>query len=354
MCVAILVLPGHEPSLEKLDEGARCNKDGSGYAYVDETDTVRIRRSLNWSNLRAQFISDIEKYGDRSPFLVHHRIKSHGVINKDNCHPFRMADGGAFIHNGMIDIYSIPDEVSDTRWFVSHVIDQLPRGWERDIVWCGMVENMIGRTSKAVGLWPDRAYFIFNESAGHWEDDTHNRLYGKYEETKTKRAIWYSNASCNIPSNFSNVKTVTPHSQTAAGGGMTTGGGSRFPLLGPGQRAQTSNWMEKPLPPGFDKARWRRTADNTIELIPLNERGEEPRAIVARCDLVLERFLETQRPDDQAFQKEMLRSGLCAICASDLTTRHKATMHMLLECEYFGQRFPDHAKQARQPALHNL
>jgi predicted glutamine amidotransferase len=115
MCVALLVKPNTAVDIEKVRRGATANPDGSGYAFV-RNGKVEIRRSLKWEDIEKSFLRDMENNSE-SVFLVHHRIKSHGEVCKENCHPFRMADGGALIHNGVIPIHGIPKDWSDTRHF---------------------------------------------------------------------------------------------------------------------------------------------------------------------------------------------------------------------------------------------
>lgn len=162
---------------------------------------MQVRRAVKWQHLEAQFIRDHARLGQESMFLIHFRIKTHGDVNKANCHPFRMVDGGAFIHNGIIPIVNIPADQSDTRYFVSKILDHLPRGWQYDIEWIVMVEEMIGSFSKAVALWPNMSYYIFGESKGHWEDNAGLKLFKADDEEKLGK-VWYSNSSCSLPTQY--------------------------------------------------------------------------------------------------------------------------------------------------------
>ena len=174
------------------------NGDGCGYAFIDNGH-VHIVRAVKWAHIEEQFKRDNARYGPASPFLVHFRIKTTGDVNKGNCHPFRMADGGALIHNGIIDMYDIPKEQSDTRFFTNKIIDSLPKNWQYDGEWMTMVGKMIGASSKMVFLWPNGSHYILGESKGFWEDNHGNRIYKK-EEQETQGMIWYSNDSCRLPS----------------------------------------------------------------------------------------------------------------------------------------------------------
>lgn len=345
-------MTGKTLPIAKLDEGARCNPDGSGYAFIADG-KVRTRRSLNWANLRIQFEKDVVKYGATSPFLIHHRIKSHGPITKENCHPFMTADGSAFIHNGIIPLRDLPDGYSDTRWFVEHIIDQLPKNWYEDSAWCQMVAQMITSGSKAVMLLPDAQFLIFNQSAGQWENEAGVKLYGKIEDSE--KAGWYSNDSCRLPAQASQWKAPVNNAggsnPKAAGAIMktsTTAGINRAPI---NQRAlpfvhDREAWIDKPIPSGYDPTKWRRKTgeEYIIEMIPHNERNATDAEVMRsaeRIKPVLAAFLEAQGATERLLYDEMLSAGLCIACGADQTTRARAVVHVLFQCEDFRRDNPD-------------
>lgn len=157
-----------------------------------------------------------------------------------------MRDGGAFIHNGIIDIPERPEDISDTRQFVNQIINHLPDRWERDVNWCTMVRKMIGPGSKVVALWPDGAHLILNESAGHWEED---------------KGVWYSNNSCNLPQVRGTAAIPFPRSTTSGGDTSRSSGPQHVNVTQryrSTQEAENSNerWWP-PLPLMFnDPMRW--------------------------------------------------------------------------------------------------
>jgi hypothetical protein len=209
MCVAILIKPGAAVNIDKIRRGAQANPDGSGYAFV-RNGKVEIYRALKWEQIEKSFIRNMGLNGD-SPFLVHHRIKSHGEVCKENCHPFRMADGGVLIHNGIIPVRDIPGNWSDTRHFTKNVIDKLPEGWADTALWQSMVAQMISSASKMCFLWPDGSWLILNESKGFWEDENGSRINVTAREEEDGR-VWYSNQSCAIPFQSPGTATATaPH-----------------------------------------------------------------------------------------------------------------------------------------------
>ena len=322
MCVAIYIKPGASVSPEMLAEGFRCNPDGAGYAFA-ANGKVEIRRSLKWNKLRHMYEREKAQYGDTSAFIVHFRIKSHGLVNKENCHPFRMADGGAIIHNGMIDIPCIPEGESDTRWFVKSVLDRLPRGWESDPVWCNGVSKMIGSGSKAAAIWPDGRSFIFNEKSGNWSgrDGTGYVMSTAAEDEK---GVWYSNRSCNLP--VAGVANSAPkvNSSTA----VTTG--PRSTVLTDSRRtfSVVGNRRRK-----LDPAYWREESAESGRWFLRDE--AERRDYLAQLDAMPLRDALTVMQRDRAavsdpeadFNEEMLEEAMCPNCMRDCKTRQGAEKH---------------------------
>jgi len=173
--LAIAQNPGAPLSDEVLNNAASNNPDGFGYAYIDINGVVRRKRSVTFAGLVDEYKADWEENKD-SPFIVHFRFATHG----ENCvkftHPFKLAGGGAMIHNGVMNLPGLPKDYSDSLYFANNFISKLPSNWYRTEHWPAVLEKFIG-TNKVICLYPD-AVVILNEQLGDWKDD-----------------VWYSNAS---------------------------------------------------------------------------------------------------------------------------------------------------------------
>lgn len=180
MCVAALVKPGAIITPDRLWAGWLINRDGGGFAYIDENGEVVIKKGFfKYNAFQKAYMNAAEKYAESSPFLVHMRIKTAGSVKEENCHPFKIKDG-AMIHNGSL-FYPTGDDAksdkSDTRIFAERFhnilkLEDVLRVQE-DILFA------FGRTNKLVFLYNDKRYAIVNEKTGFWYND-----------------VWYSNASC--------------------------------------------------------------------------------------------------------------------------------------------------------------
>ena len=310
MCVAILQKTGKKVDPAKLDEGAYCNGDGAGYSFWDGN-KVQIRRALKWKQLRAMYLKEVEQFGDTSPFSIHFRIKSHGAVSKDNCHPFRLTSGASFIHNGIINIPKIPTEQSDTRWFVSQVLDRLPKDWENDVIWVTMVQEMLG-SGKAVAIWRGGYYTIFGESRGRWEDEQ-----GSYKSGKDEGDIWYSNNSCSLPSQWEKEKRAAgPKALPAAGqstwiGGTPSSGNINKPLPHYGRvGGELGSYHPFSLPEGkFEKIGPNRWRQRSLE------------------ELIRDGVNEEDQAADEGWEQECLAEAMCPRCLGTFHNTAVARYH---------------------------
>jgi len=193
MCVAIAQKQGANPlSSTQLSTGWRSNPDGGGYAYIHpETNEIIVRKYLDEGEFTEAYLKEQAEFGDRSPFIVHMRIQTHGGVSIETTHPFRIdRDEGMMVmaHNGIIsnvDSLTGPG-VSDTMAMAGYLLTDLPVGWldNQAITW--LVEEFIG-ASKLVFLTTEKAaaetMYIINEDLGSWNDSGDT---------------WFSNHSCEV------------------------------------------------------------------------------------------------------------------------------------------------------------
>lgn len=115
MCVAIAQAIGLTIPEDILSKCFRANGHGGGFAFVSDNEIVIKKGFMK----EESFLENYQKFRNTfpdTPFLVHCRIATKGVVGETNCHPFKVK-GGAMIHNGTLWGGSLHDEKSDTREF---------------------------------------------------------------------------------------------------------------------------------------------------------------------------------------------------------------------------------------------
>lgn len=191
MCLAIFKPTGNPISIDNLKRGWEANDDGAGYCYLNENNDIVIERFMSWELFEQSYTKDVEQYGNESPFLIHFRITSKGSTSLDNCHPFKVNDDMAIIHNGTITNIDIDklDKRSDTRIFAEEYLPSIGEAILDNALLFEITEGFIGY-SKVCILHRERGVFILNEEMGHWNDED---------------GCWYSNKSYEIKKSYTYV-----------------------------------------------------------------------------------------------------------------------------------------------------
>ena len=180
MCIAIYKEAGKIISKESLLQCYKANPDGAGFLFNNGTELVIQKGFFTFDS----FYEAYQPLEDKQ-MLIHFRIKTHGIVKEENCHPFFVNDELGFIHNGVITSHGSDPLLSDTRDFNEKILQPLVEEFGTTIinnpVMQRVLEDYIG-WSKLVFMNVDGSYKIFNEHKGVWDND-----------------VWYSNSSYKIP-----------------------------------------------------------------------------------------------------------------------------------------------------------
>lgn len=174
MCIAIVKPKDKVIPKEVLQTCAEANPDGMGFAFCRNGKVFIYKTVDNFE----KFYEAYSKVETTSTMLIHFRIATHGEVCKENCHPFKLNNRMALVHNGIISGYgSKTDNVSDTRDFIDKVIGNISHKQWRNHSFRELVGKVIGYSKFGI-LDKTGEYFIINESKGIWDD-----------------GVWYSNSS---------------------------------------------------------------------------------------------------------------------------------------------------------------
>lgn len=178
MCIAIAKPADKELTKETLQTCWDNNSDGAGFMY-NVNGSLKIKKGFFRFD---DFWKSYSNSCQDKKAVVHFRIKTHGNIDVENCHPFKVNPGLAFVHNGVIhSVDTTKDkEKSDTWHFNSQLLQPLINKYI-DILETDAAQMLIGEFighSKLVFLDSKDNITIINADKGV-EDD----------------GIWYSNTS---------------------------------------------------------------------------------------------------------------------------------------------------------------
>ena len=155
------------------------NPDGAGFMFAANKELTVKKGYFTFKEFYKEY-----KPHENKQVLLHFRIKTHGPIDKNNCHPFLVNSGLGFIHNGIISGYG-DNKQSDTIDFNKSILQKIVAKHGNmglfDDPMVELIENVIGY-SKLVFLDRHGNYRIMNEDKGHWNN-----------------GVWYSNNSYKKP-----------------------------------------------------------------------------------------------------------------------------------------------------------
>lgn len=182
MCLIVYRKEGQILTDDFIRDVAQKNPHGWGIMFNRPSDNkVVFRKGLDLDEFFTNFHPLQEK---DIPCVIHFRVRTHGPIDVDNCHPFKVVNGVYFMHNGTINI-TIPKKddgkASDTSVFVRDVLAPL-------------LLSVKDKVSALGSSWFE--HFMDAQA------DSHNsrfvvmgeegpQFYGKW--SKTTQGVWVSN-----------------------------------------------------------------------------------------------------------------------------------------------------------------
>lgn len=200
-----------------LEDIFQFNGDGVGIMYPTKHGT-RVRKWLPHDIKHAYRIIESFPNDDRE-LAVHWRMRTHGDIDRENCHPYKVGKGW-LMHNGVLSTGNKPDPTkSDTwhycRWFLDDIFDKVAH--EPSFV--RMLQHHIEDDNKFVMMTEDGRMTIVNraegyESNGLWFSNTYAWDPAVLDPTwvDPSRMSWARNGfnTPDIPLWHSNMRTDDP------------------------------------------------------------------------------------------------------------------------------------------------
>lgn len=165
MCIAIVVPAGKVLPPDHIANAFNGNRDGGGFAYVDNGKVVIRKGFFNLDDFMLAFEPIAATFGKDNPMLVHFRIATTGKVNMQNCHPYQIDKGrGALIHNGSFSWArgGRTAEKSDTKELVEGICNNM--NYEDAMEAYDKINTVLG-WNKVATLHANGKYIIFNNKA---------------------------------------------------------------------------------------------------------------------------------------------------------------------------------------------
>lgn len=186
MCLLVQQTTISKFSDEFLADVYNKNQDGLGIMYA-EGDKLHIFKCLP-ANAQ-EFVDFYRKHADGKNCVWHARMQTHGDIDFDNCHPYKVTEDVWLAHNGILSTGNAADKSkSDTWHFIQNFIRPALLGNPdllTDVNWQKFVGEIIGRGNKFALVRNDGAVVVINAAAGvnyenAWLSNTYAWSYHKF------------------------------------------------------------------------------------------------------------------------------------------------------------------------------
>lgn len=174
MCLIIAKKSNYTVPVEHLENGFDRNSHGAGYAFVRNNQVIVHKGFMDYESFLKAYQTEVKP---EYPAIIHFRLATHGLKNGSNCHPFRVNEKLAFVHNGIISHTDLQDQVkSDTAMFNEKILQKLPQTFLSNKRIIQNIEKFIGTYNKLAFLSHTGRISILNMNQGI-----------------TKDGLWYSN-----------------------------------------------------------------------------------------------------------------------------------------------------------------
>lgn len=158
MCVIIHLPAGKTLSKKLLQNCYDNNSHGYGILWRTEEGKLEHVKSIKDFDDFLKNWKDVPRNVERS---VHFRIKTHGLINEENCHPFFPRVDLGLMHNGMIQTIMKDENMSDTYNFAEHELKHIVAKWD------GCLENQHEAFIRIVSRMTEGSKLLFMDSKGN-------------------------------------------------------------------------------------------------------------------------------------------------------------------------------------------
>ena len=189
MCIAIVKTKDSTISDDVLRNCFENNPDGAGVAYTKDGELYIVKGIFDVNNF-IKIVRETERIAD-SNILIHCRIGTSGLKDKDNTHPHVVNSKTVLIHNGILNI-DVPKDSkkSDTVLFIERYLKDLDDDFIYNKPILKLIQDLIGTNNKFCFLNSNGDYAILNEDKGFWID-----------------GVWYSNYSFEDYTKYSYVNS---------------------------------------------------------------------------------------------------------------------------------------------------
>jgi len=134
MCILLFKPSSINLTKSTLKECFKNNPHGAGFA-IPNTKQESVEIEKGFFSFRSFWLRFKEVQALNLPMIIHFRVATSGVIDRNNCHPWRITKKYAMAHNGVIQgkLGITSEKTSDTGLYVKHILR--PTFEKNEIIW---------------------------------------------------------------------------------------------------------------------------------------------------------------------------------------------------------------------------
>ena len=232
MCIIVVKPRGHAlPTWATLETCFNNNPDGAGYMYSGDDGLVHIRKGfMDWADFKRSFKNEKKTFDwEKAGIVFHFRIKTHGEVSRECCHPFpisrdlkrlRMTELDCrygIAHNGIISGMRTDARTSDTMAYIMAIVAPCMKLADNihDENMASIITQTLGTSKLALldGTGDIKMFGSFNEEEGIYYSNYSYDDWGAYSRYWNAGTYYYA------PSKVSPVCTSDTRSKALPAGG---------------------------------------------------------------------------------------------------------------------------------------
>lgn len=173
MCIIVYKPRNVAISLDTLKTCFEHNSHGAGFMYPCENKVLIKKGYFTFSDFAKAWEISHKIHGNSIPVVFHFRISTSGRIDKTNCHPHRIAEDLAFVHNGILSCVtpSRKSKVSDTILYRDAYLKNFSGKSLKNQARFERISSHIGQNNKFVFMNGQGGVAICNADQGIWNEE---------------------------------------------------------------------------------------------------------------------------------------------------------------------------------------
>lgn len=172
MCIIAYKPAGKTIDKQTLQTCFTNNPDGAGFMFPNKGKVLIHKGFFTFPDFWVAWEKVRKAYGNGLPVVFHFRIATAGEIDRNNCHPHRITQELAFVHNGILSCVNVPkkSKVSDTILYRDQFLQGMTANTLHDVTLFPIMGGHIGKYNKFVFMNGVGKVAFANEKSGLWDN----------------------------------------------------------------------------------------------------------------------------------------------------------------------------------------